>query len=108
MATVAISSWYPVTKLAEVGAVFTKQQQNRPLIPFKLSGPYNWSTRDGVETFAAYEVANAKLYDFLLVLSMRMMEYHGIEGYRYELRVVGSPSEIAAGQRRFDELQKKK
>jgi len=93
MAHLAVFSYYPYNKAAEVAAVYTKLQQNRSALLAKSTGPYMWVTPHGVETFQAWEVQNSKLYDATIRLYAAMSQYSGIEGYRYDVRTVATASE---------------
>ena len=107
MAHIAVFSWYPPSKAAEVTAVFNKGQQNISPIFQKSNGPYTWATRDGVETFAAYEVANNKLYEAFIELHAALAQYAGIEGYRYDIRSVGGSGDAEPLQKAISRRQSK-
>ena len=96
MAFVAIISNFPPSKQVEVDQVFTKLQQTAPPRFIKGRGLFQWGSRDGTEVISIFEMNNAKLYDGLLELSARMVEFNSIEGYRYDIRVVATPADMQA------------
>ncbi len=67
-----------------------------------------WSTRDGVETFQAWEVPKAKLYDASVRLVAAMAQYQSIEGYRYDFRIVITPADGQDLRSAMDQLEGKK
>ena len=94
MAHIAIFSWYPLSKQVEVSAVWNKGRENPTMLLTKGVGPYHRITPDGIETFSVFEVENAKLNDALNELGARMFKYIGIEGYRYEIRLVSAAEDM--------------
>jgi hypothetical protein len=108
MAHIAISTYYPFGKTAEVNAVFAKLQQNPSRLLSKSSGPYTWPTRDGIESFHVWEVPNAKVHDATIRLVAGMTQYLGIEGYRYEIRPVATAAENEEIQSAVAQLESNK
>jgi hypothetical protein len=109
MATVTLSVIYPNNKQAEVSEVFNKIAQNPdPTWPeVKVTGPFMWTSKEGAESFFAYEVANGKLYDAVMLLHAACSQYAGIEGYRYDVRVVATLADSEFVQKGIARLQTK-
>jgi hypothetical protein len=108
MAYIAVISHYPPGKQTEVAAVYSKLDQNPSPTFTKRVGPFTWGSCDDVEAFSAFEVRNNKLYDGLIELTARMNQYAGVEGYRWDVRVVAGPGDAEKIRPLIAALQAKK
>ena len=85
---VMVLSAYPSDKLLDVLKVYKKSMENLP--PFvKIIGVFgNADIETGHKGYAIFEIDDAKAYEGLRDLTIRMMAFWQIPGYKYEITVV--------------------
>lgn len=95
---VMITTTYPLHKAIEVAEVFNRLGE--PTEAF-LKRLYVFSRPDlesGWKSYTIEEVEEGKEYEGLWAIGQRLAQYAGIEGYKFDMRVVFTSEEIAARQ----------
>ena len=96
MVLIMVTSWYPPTKVIEVAEKYIEVMQKipddpsiaEPLVTVGVS-----SGKDGVEVISIGNVRKGKYDEAMNIVLRRMVMFHGIEGYRYEIKTLSTPEE---------------
>jgi hypothetical protein len=89
MALIMITSWYPLNKVKEVAAKFLEGTRKYPQASYeKVLVSAVSSTKKGLRTIWITEIEEGKLDDGLKIVTKRLVEYFGIEGYTYKLETL--------------------
>ena len=89
MALIMITSWYPLNKVTEVAAKFLEGIKKYPQASYeKVLVSAVSSTKKGLRTIWIEEIEEGKLEDGLKLVTTRLVEYFGIEGYKYKLETL--------------------
>jgi len=91
MVLIMVTSWYPPSKAIEVGKKFIEVMQKfpenpsiaEPLVTVGVS-----SGKDGIEAISISNVKKGKYDEAMNLTLRRMVMFHGIEGYRYEIKTL--------------------
>ena len=94
MALIMVTCWYPPAKAAEFG------EKGVPVLP-KLAQPEILKTlvigvgsgEDGIEATLIYEVQKGKLEEALNLVYRFLHTFYGIEGFRYQVKVLRTVEE---------------
>lgn len=89
MRLIMVTSWYPPNKAAEVAKKFLEVNEKIPQKPFEKS----WlagvkADEDGLKTVWLTEIEDGKLEEALDMTNRRLVEYIGIEGYRFKIETL--------------------
>jgi len=90
MVLIMVTLWYPPDKGIEVGKKYLGVMQKFPLESFeKPLVPVGVSpSKDGIKGISITEVEKGKYEETLNLVARRMVEFHGIEGFRYEIKTL--------------------
>ena len=96
MVLIMITSWYPTTRAIEVAEKYIEVMQKIPddpsiaetLVPVGVS-----SCKDGIEVISIGDVKKGKYDEAMNLVLRRMVMFHGIEGYRYEIKTLSTLEE---------------
>jgi len=96
MVLIMVTSWYPPTKVIEVAEKYIEVMQKipddpsiaEPLVTVGVS-----SGKDGVEVISIGNVRKGKYDEAMNIVLRRMVMFHGIEGYRYEIKTLSTLEE---------------
>jgi len=89
MAVIMVTTWYPPDKATEAAKKFLEVTEKFPQESFEK----NWlagvkGDEDGITTIWLTEVERGKLEEALNLISRRLVEYFGIEGYRAKVETL--------------------
>ena len=96
MVLIMVTSWYPPTKIIEVAEKYIEVMQKipddptiaEPLVTVGVS-----SGKDGVEVISIGNVRKGKYEEAMNIVLRRMVMFHGIEGYRCEIKTLSTLEE---------------
>ena len=87
---IMVTAWYPLYKATEVGKKYIAVMQKfpaesfeKPLVPVGVR-----TVKDGIRVTAITEVEKGKFEEAYNLTVRRMVEYFGIEGFRYEVETL--------------------
>jgi len=90
MVMIMVTSWYPPNKAIEVAKKFLEGMQKFPQESFEkplvIAGVT--SVKDGIRGITITEVEKGKYEEALNLTAKRLVEYFGIEGYRFEIETL--------------------
>ena len=90
MVMIMVTSWYPPNKAIEVAKKLLEGMQKFPQESFEkplvLAGVT--SVKDGIRGITITEVEKGKYEEALNLTAKRLVEYFGIEGYRFEIETL--------------------
>ena len=91
MVMIMVTSWYPPTKVTEAAEKYIEVMQKIPDDP-SIGEPLVTvgvnSGKDGIEAIAISNVKKGKYEEAMNLALRRMVMFHGIEGYRYEIKTL--------------------
>jgi hypothetical protein len=87
MVLIMVTGWFPPTKSTEAAKKYIEVMQKIPRESFeKLLVPVaRRPDKDGIIIISIDEVRKGKYEEALNLVARRMIEFHGIEGFRYEI-----------------------
>ena len=96
MVLIMVTSWYPPTKTIEAAEKYIEVMQKipedpsiaEPLVRVGVS-----SGKDGIEVISISDVKKGKYEEAMNLALRRMVMFHGIEGYRYEIKTLSTLEE---------------
>ena len=91
MVLIMVTAWYPPDKAIEVAKKYIEVMQKipedpsieKPLVTAGVS-----SDKDGIKVITIGEVKKGKFEEAMNNTARRLVEYFGIEGYRYEVNTL--------------------
>jgi hypothetical protein len=91
MVMIMVTSWYPPTRTIEAAEKYIEVMQKIPDDP-SIAEPLVTvgvnSCKDGIEVIAISNVKKGKYEEAMNLTLRRMVMFHGIEGYRYEIKTL--------------------
>ena len=89
MVLIMVTSWYPPDKTTEAAKKFLEVMQKYPQESFEkpLVGAVK-ADKDGIKNIWIEEIEKGKYEEALNLVSRRLVEYFGIEGYRYTIETL--------------------
>ena len=89
MVLIMVTTWYPPNKATEAAKKFLEVTEKFPQESFEKS----WlagvkGDEDGIKTVWLTEIERGKLEEALNLVSRRLAEYLGIEGYRFKIETL--------------------
>jgi len=97
MVLIMVTSWYPPDKGTEVGKKYIEVMQKftpDPSIGKTLVRAAGRAVKDGIEVISINEVEKGKYEEALNRITRMMVEFQGIEGYRYEITTLMTAEEV--------------
>jgi len=95
MVLIMMTSWIPPDKVTEAAKKYMEVMQKIPLESFEkplvLMGVR--ATKDGMKSITIHEVKKGKYEEALNLTAKRLVEFWGIEGFRYEIETLQSVEE---------------
>ena len=96
MVMIMITSWYPPSKAIEAAEKYIEMMQKIPDDPSILETLVTVgvnSCKDGIEAISIGNVKKGKFEEAMNFVLRRMVMFHGIEGYRYEIKTLSTLEE---------------
>jgi len=90
MVLIMVTCWIPPHKVAEAGKKFIEVLQKIPFQSFEkpLIPVASRDVKDGIKVISIGEVEKGKYEEGLNLVSRRMVEFYGIEGFRFEIETL--------------------
>lgn len=88
MVYIVVTAWYPPEKQAEALKIGLQVMKNYPPQPKlgETAAQLVSVDGDGIKVMTIFKVKEGKYQESLMLISKMMVEYWGIEGYRYTVR----------------------
>ena len=95
MVLIMVTSWYPPDKAIEVAKKFIEVLQKYPQESYEkwLVAGAVIAVKDGIRVITITEVEKGKYEEALSLEAKRLVEYFGIEGYRFQIETLLSVEE---------------